>query len=1144
MQYNQPQSPYYDDYDPKKGYIQHLAVPERVEQAREFNQIQSISLDHISRLGSAVFREGAVIEGCALSINDNVATISSGKIFLGGLVRLVDGAVLNIEGLGYEYIGAKIITDIVDETDDPSLVDPAVGYINYNQPGAHRLRQLVKFVLNEDGATTIYTLKDGARLNESDNTEDTILTDTLARRTYDESGNFKVSGLDIIERENNDLAISITNGKAYIKGYEVTKPTISTIALSPTDEVEIINSEPKLFTLASDLYELNYSPVSRIIRIIAQVRVTEERVTRLAPAGGIDALSKSPVVTIESVWSTSSNSNTVLYQANRDFTLSADSIDWSLNIEGSIEPSVGSTYFVTYTYNKQLVEGEDYQLIEQNGRYYIKFLASGSLPVVGSRANITYETYLARRDLILLDKDGEFSVIKGKSDRYDRLITPYNMDEFKLVLGHVDVLPNSSGLTYTNYKTVRLTQSEIYNLSRRIDDIEYNQALEDLDNEAESGEAATELKGIYTDGFIGFSKCDLTDPDFNCCIDYERSEMTLPVSSMNASDVQIGDDSVIGQIGRVISAPYTHRLVLQQPYASGSMLVNPYAAYNPMSIVKLNPSLDNWVETDTVRVYDTDSQTLYNTNYSTVNRAVNGGTQVRGGHFSAYNQVTTSSSTSSSTSTETSVSKKVSESVSESMIEYMRVRDIQVEGSAFESGQDNIRCYFNDVEVPLTPTGSTQAGTAAGTVRADANGKFTAKFTIPANTPCGTVAVKLVGSVSSGTAEYIAEGVLKTKTIRETTLTTNTVTTNYVTTVTTTTTRIVDPLAQSFVFSEDTVLTKVGLYFSAKDASRPVVVQIRNMDNGYPSTSCYAEVVLDSDKVNTSSDSSKVTEVVFNQPVYCKANEFYCIVVLSDSNSYEMFYGELANNDILTGDYISIQPYAAGVMFSSSNASTWTAHQTCDLKFDLYAAKYTGKGSIIFENVNATNFNRLLLAAEYIDYKNAGIDWYYRYRTSSGDWSSWLNIDTYLERSTEEMSSSLQLKAELNIAYSTSPMLAADCVNLITFTDGDTATYVSKTIFLSEAYTKLKIACQLYLPSSLAACGYRLYYSVDSGENWIKIDKLPTTSKINEEFYEYLWELDSIEGGSADSYKIKLELWTNNVFYRPRARKLRSILKY
>lgn len=1143
MKYNQPQAPYYDDYDPSKGYVQHLAVPERVEQAREFNQIQSISLDHISRVGSAVFREGAVIEGCTLSINGTEVAISSGRIFLGGLVRIVDGAVVTITGAGTEHITAKVLTDIVDEIADPSLVDPAMGYINYNQPGAHRLRQLVEFGVDQTEGVAIYTLQDGVVLNESENTESTLITDTLARRTYDESGNFKVSGLDIIEREDDNLAVSITDGKAYIRGYEVTKPTITTLKLSPTDAVETIKSEPKLFTIASDLYGLNYGPVSKVSEIVAQVQVTEERLTRLAPTGGRDALQHSPVVKIVSVFA-SDGESTTLYQEGRDFILSADSIDWSLNLQGSIEPAIGSTYYVTYYYNKHLVEGTDYELVEQDGGHYIRFLSSGELPVPGTRANITYDAYLARRDLILLDKSGEFSIIEGKNDRQDRLITPYNQDDSKLELGYVEVLPNSQGLTYVSYKTIRLTQPEIFSLSRRIDDIEYNQALQDLDNEAEAGEAATELKGIYTDGFIGFSKCDLTHPEFNCCIDYENEEMTLPVDSMSASDAVIGSDSVIGQIGRVVSAPYRHKLALQQPNASKKMLVNPYAAYNPMSVVKLTPAVDTWVETDTVKVYDTDSQTLYNTKYSTVNRAVSGGTRVQGGRFSAYDQVTTSSSTKTTTSTSKSTTKKVSTQISESMIEYMRVRTIKVTGSAFESGQDNIECYFNGVKVPLTPTGSSEAGTNAGTVRADAAGKFTAQFTIPQKTPCGTVEVKLVGSVSSGIAEYTARGVLKTKTIRETALTTTTVTTNYVTTVTTTTTRIVDPLAQSFVFAEDTILTKVGLYFSAKDANRPVMVQIRNMDNGYPGTSCYAEVMVDADKVNTSSDSSAVTEVEFNQPIYCKANEFYCVVILSDSNAYEMYYGDLTGTDILTGKYISSQPYAAGVMFSSSNASTWTAHQTSDLKFDLYAAEYTGNGSIIFENVSVANFNRLMLAAEYIDYKNAGIDWYYRYLNTSGTWSSWLNIDTYLERSTEELSEGLQLKAELKVAHNTSPMIAADCVNLITFIDGDTATYVSKTIFLSEAYTKLKVACQFYLPTHETACGYRVYYSTDSGTNWIPIEVNPDVTRINEEFYEYLWEIDEIEGGSADSYKIKVELWTNNVFYRPRARKLRSILKY
>lgn len=1142
MKFNQPQAPYYDDYDPSKGYIQHLAVPERVEQAREFNQIQSISLDYISRVGSAVFKEGAIIEGCTLTISGTTVAITSGKIFLGGLVRIVDGAVLTIQGLGTEHIGAKLTTDIVDEDIDPSLVDPAVGYINYNQPGAHRLRQRVEFFIDEDGTTTIYTLKDGALLNESENAEDTVITDTLARRTYDESGNFKVSGLDIMEREgSNDLAISITNGKAYIRGYEVTKPTISTMQLRATNDVETINSEPKLFTLASELYKLNYGPIAAINRIVAQVRITEERMTRLAPAGGIDALAHSPVVSIDSVWTTNAGAESTLYQQNRDFTLAADSIDWSLNLPDSQEPAVGSTYFVTYTYNKQLVEGEDYKLVEKDGDNYIQFLSSGNLPVVGSRANVTYQAYLARRDLLLLDKDGEYSIIEGKSDRYDRLITPYNKDESKLALGHIDILPNSSGLVYVNYKTVRLTQPEIYALSRRIGDLEYNQAMQDLDNEAEAGESATELKGIYTDGFIGFSKCDLTHPEFNCCIDYENGEMTLPVTSIEANGVQIGDESVIGTIGRVISAPYEHRLVLKQPNASGSMLVNPYAAYNPMSIVKLDPAVDNWVETDTVKVYDTDTQTRYTTSYSTVNRSASRSFRSSNARRT-YTE--TSQSTSANTTRSNSTSTNITETINDTMLEYMRVREIKVTGSAFESGQDNITCYFNDVEVALTPTGNSQAGTNPGTVRADELGNFTARFTIPENTPCGTVLVRLEGSVSSGTTQYTAEGVLRTKTIRETEILTTTVHTNYVTTITTTTVHDLDPLAQSFKFTSDTVLTKVGLYFAAKDATRPVVVQIRNMVNGYPGTDCYAEVTVPSSAINASSDASAVTEVEFNQPVYCNANEFYCVVIISDSNTYELWYGELATNDILTGEYISTQPYLVGVMFSSSNGSTWTAHQTCDLKFDLYAAHYTGKGSIIFENVSATNFNRLLLAAEYIDYKNAGINWYYRYMTEAGSWSSWLNLDTYLERPTEEISSQLQLKAELNVAYQTSPMLALDCINLITFTDGVEATYVSKTIFLSEAYTKLKIACQMYLPSNYTACGYRLYYSTDSGDNWIPVDQTPVTSQVNEEFYEYLWELDTVNGGSADSYKVKLELWTNNVFYRPRARKLRSILKY
>ena len=53
---------------------------------------------------------------------------------------------------------------------------------------------------------------------------------------------------------------------------------------------------------------------------------------------------------------------------------------------------------------------------------------------------------------------------------------------------------------------------DLSKLTRRVDDIEYNQALTDLDKEAIEGEVATELKGIFTDGFIGVTKADTSHP--------------------------------------------------------------------------------------------------------------------------------------------------------------------------------------------------------------------------------------------------------------------------------------------------------------------------------------------------------------------------------------------------------------------------------------------------------------------------------------------------------------------------------------------------------------------------------------------------------------------------------------------------------
>ncbi len=50
-----------------------------------------------------------------------------------------------------------------------------------------------------------------------------------------------------------------------------------------------------------------------------------------------------------------------------------------------------------------------------------------------------------------------------------------------------------------------------------------------------------------------------------------------------------------------------------------------------------------------------------------------------------------------------------------------------------------------------------------------------------------------------------------------------------------------DPLAQTFSFTQDKVISSVGLYFTAKDPSIPVTVQIRGVTTGLPNGMIFAE---------------------------------------------------------------------------------------------------------------------------------------------------------------------------------------------------------------------------------------------------------------------------------------------------------------
>lgn len=1195
-------SPYYDRYvgdsaHKSANYTRVLAQPGRAEQASEFNEIQSIARDYTERLGNAVLKDGYVVSGIVPSISDTVLTLTAGKIFLSGLVRNTNAVTLHVNSVGMEYVVAYVTESIVTYANDTSLRDPAQGAQNYNMIGADRAKEDVNFAIVTDlsnapeGSAQVYAFSDGILVKDTDTNQYDFINDILAERTYDENGNYKVNGLDIqkaMEIDGDQIRVYVSSGKAYVKGYEVSKSNMSSVLLDAAVTDRLVQSESHYYKSTSNTYELSNTPVKTISNFTCLVSVLKEKHYRGSIAGGAESLTNTPVDSISKVY-TLSSSGTVetTYVQGRDYNLYNDQIDWSPTGDNVQEPSPGTTYYVDYVYNKSMVEGTDYSVTNDSNSSYITFLSNGDKPDQNSRMYISYYYTLARRDLILLDKDGNLSVLKGTPAKYSELMTPYNGSTSYIELGYVTVfakdmikgsLKEEHLAEVTNYDSVRVTQDSMLTMMRRIDYLENSVAQLDMERSVEAGADLTSLGGYFTDDFDSINKSDIGYVDsknnisYDCCIDYDRKELTT-AANISSYDLTVDSSSSdsYAVYGDVISAPYTFGKSIEQSWATGTYKVNPYASYGPMCKVTLNPAKDNWVDTKTIKVYNT----IENQTYTTDTKVYSHGFWSRNANKNLRGYIGTTTNTT-TTYTGTTTRTDISDSVAKTLIEYMRVKQVKVTGEAFGANQNNISCTFNGKPIDIIASGTSSQGSTYSsggknykTIRADANGTFTGYFTVPEKTPCGNVPVVFsatnnLGEKHTGQATYSAVGTLLTDTITNTKV----VTDHYKVLIEVDNIYKSDPLAQSFIMDTvyDRNLMKLDLYFATKSTTRPVIVQIRNMVNGYPGETVYAEVSIKSEDVNipTNKNVPVATSVVLNQPVYCYAGRYYCFCVLSDSNDYSMYYAQMGKNRLGTTNPVVVNPYATGVMFSSSNASTWTAHQDSDLMFTLYRSVYTGSGEIIFNNVSAQDATGIFLDAAYeVDSDNnssnskTGLTWYYRFMDSrnGNSLTDWLGIDTLTYRDFQSTTSRISLKAVITTDFSTSPFIDSGRVSLRSFTDGLSATYISKHLTESdfyEPYKALKITYQAALPSGSS---HKVYYMDTSTGTWNELvtdaNTVLTTSVVDEEFTQYTWNVKKIHKLVADHssngatfFKLRIGLQTNIRYNRPRIRKLACIFKY
>ena len=104
-------------------------------------------------------------------------------------------------------IGLEISETVITSNDDNSLLDTSLGSVNYNAPGADRLQVILTLVkkpfdvIDTSDFVELITVKDGVVAKEAARDEYEILMKTLARRTYDESGDYTVRPFKLDIRE-------------------------------------------------------------------------------------------------------------------------------------------------------------------------------------------------------------------------------------------------------------------------------------------------------------------------------------------------------------------------------------------------------------------------------------------------------------------------------------------------------------------------------------------------------------------------------------------------------------------------------------------------------------------------------------------------------------------------------------------------------------------------------------------------------------------------------------------------------------------------------------------------------------------------------------------------------------------------------
>ena len=231
------------------------------------NQFKVISISGSTDVGSMV---------------GSAASISEGIIYTRGMFVKVPAQTIILEKYSNTpsyKVGVDIAETLTTYTEDTSLLDNAAGSSNENAPGADRLKFTLTLAKKATTATDstdfieLMRLANGEVIKKQEITEYNRIQETLARRTFDESGDYTLQPFTLAFREhlnnlsNNGVYTStsspagdsskfigvVSAGKSYVRGFEVDKQTPSFITFDKARTTATKNNIASAFRIGNFL---------------------------------------------------------------------------------------------------------------------------------------------------------------------------------------------------------------------------------------------------------------------------------------------------------------------------------------------------------------------------------------------------------------------------------------------------------------------------------------------------------------------------------------------------------------------------------------------------------------------------------------------------------------------------------------------------------------------------------------------------------------------------------------------------------------------------------------------------------------------------------------------------------------------------